>query len=315
MRFLAVSTAIGALALAAAVTAPVLAADYPVLRGSQFDDTPARDFGPSGPNWGGFYVGGSVGFATGQFDPYQQSEFLSRMAFTQTTVSDSGSPLLRFGKARHDRTGFGGFVGYNAQFGDVVLGLEADYFKTDLSTTQNGDISRLFTGLFPPITQSAPNIEPIDTQTAIGVAGHTTTELKDFGILKARAGYAIGNFMPYATIGAALGRVTVNAETRQGHSTTENTALFNTVTSTDGAVQRTTFNRNGSFARPDASGSGSANIVSSGYVPGFAIGGGVEALLGDAILLRAEYSRVYFSEYKGVNIVLDTARVGAGIKF
>lgn len=314
MRVLAVSTAIGALALAATVAAPAVAADYPVLRGSQIEEAPSRSF-DSGPNWSGLYIGGSAGLAMGQFDPYQQSEFLSRMAFNQLTVSDAGSPLLRFGKARHDRTGFGGFVGYNAQFGDVVLGVEADYFKTDLTTTQNGSISRLYTNLFPTITQSSPGLEPLNTQTAISVAGHTTTELKDFGILKARAGYAMGNFMPYFSIGAALGRVTANSETRQGHTTVENTAIFNTITGTDGTVQRSTFNRNGSFSRPDASGGGSANIVSTGYVPGFAIGAGIEALLGDTILLRAEYNRVYFSEYKGVNIVLDTARVGAGIKF
>ena len=80
-------------------------------------------------------------------------------------------------------------------------------------------------------------------------------------------------------------------------------------------MTRTTFAGRAAFDRADGRGSGGPSIVSSGYVPGLALGLGLEALLGDNLLFRAEYNRIYFSEYKGVNVVLDTARVGAGLKF
>lgn len=304
--------------LVLATSQGAMAADYPVLRGSQIEDAPPAPsdiFGSGTPNWGGFYFGGTAGFAGGQFDPEAQSEFLSRMAFNHQITSDAGTPLLRFGKASHDKGGFGGFIGYNYQIGDAVVGLEAEYFKTDVMTDQRASISRLYTGIFPTIIPETPSTSPLNTQTTINVGGHTTTKLEDFGIVKARAGYAIGNFMPFINIGAAIGRISTNAKVGQNYSTVENYNSYNTSTAPDGTVKRTTFAGVGSMDRRDGRGSGGPTIVSSGYVPGLALGLGLEALLGENILLRAEYNRIYFSEYKGVNVVLDTARVGAGLKF
>jgi outer membrane immunogenic protein len=121
--------------------------------------------------------------------------------------------------------------------------------------------------------------------------------------------------MPFINIGAAIGRISTNAKISQNYSTVENYNRFNTRTTDDGTIVRTTFAGVTTIPRPDGGGSGGPSIVSSGYVPGLALGLGLEALLGDNILLRAEYNRIYFSEFKGVNVVLDTARVGAGIKF
>lgn len=313
----AILAAAAMLAGAVTVTGAASAADYPVLRGSQIDDAPPApsDFGSGTPKWSGFYFGGTAGLLSGQFDPLAQSEFLSRTAFSNQATSDQGSPLLRFGKTSTNRNGFGGFAGFNFAFGDVILGAEAEYFKADLSTDQRGSISRLYTGIFPTTIPETPSTSPLNTQTTINISGQTTTKLEDFGMVKARAGYALGNFMPFLNIGAAVGRISTNASISQNYSTVENFNRYNTVTGTDGAVTRTTFAGVSSVSRPDGAGRGSPSIVTSGYVPGLVLGLGLEALLGDNILVRAEYNRVYFTEYKGVNLVLDTARVGAGLKF
>jgi outer membrane immunogenic protein len=223
--------AVASLVLAAGQYA--FAADYPVLRGTQTEDVPpapSEVFGSGTANWGGFYFGGTAGFAGGQFDPEAQSEFLSRMAFGNHATSAQGSPLLRFGKASNDKGGFGGFIGYNVAFGDAIVGLEAEYFKTDVMIDQRGDISRLYTGIFPVTIPETAATSPLNTQTTIGISGHTTTKLEDFGIIKARAGYAIGNFMPFINIGAAIGRISTNAKVSQQYSTVENYNTFNTRT-------------------------------------------------------------------------------------
>lgn len=315
MRIRSIAPSFGLVALAAtALTAPVLAADYPVLRGSQIEDAPpAPSFGSS-PNWSGFYIGGSAGYVTGQFDAEKQSQMLTRGAFGNAVVRDAGSGLYNFGRASKDKVNFGGFVGYNTAFGDAILGVEAEYLRLNIQTDQRGSNAAVFENLFGTTVQSSPSTEPLNTLTAIGVAGHTTNKIDDMVMLKARAGYALGNFMPFANVGLAVGRVSTNAEIAQGHATIENYSRFNTA-SAGGSVTRTTYAGTGTIARPDATAVTSATQISSGYVPGIVLGAGIDALIGDNILFRAEYNRVYFSEYKGVNAVIDTARVGAGVKF
>lgn len=317
MHIRSVASALGVAALGMSLTAmQAHAADYPVLRGSQISDTPPPpDFLSGTANWSGFYVGGTAGYVSGQFDAFKQSDALAHQAFGNLLIKDAAVDLLRFGKASNDKVNFGGFIGYNFQFGDTVLGIEAEYIRTNIETDQRGSISRIYTNLFPTTIPAAPNVEPVNTQTAVTVDGHSATKIDDLAIFKARAGYAFGNFMPFANIGLAVGRISTNGRMRQSHTTGENFGFFNTVTGPTGTVTRTTYAGPGRIARPDASGSSEASVISSGYVPGFAVGGGLEALLAENLLLRAEFTRIYFASYKGVDAIVDSARVGAGLKF
>ncbi len=45
------------------------------------------------------------------------------------------------------------------------------------------------------------------TYDTINLAGLSKTEIQDYGTIRARAGYAIGNFLPYVTAGFAVGQV------------------------------------------------------------------------------------------------------------
>lgn len=330
MRFLAASTAIGAMALVAAVAAPALAADYPVLRGSQFDDTPARDFGEVAPSWGGLYVGGTANFINSSFDARVQSLALNRDAFHQRSIGDQVSGLVQLGKKGRDRTQFGGFAGYNFGFGDVILGLEAEYQKADLQSDDIRSDSRIFQGIKSGnlsggfITGSHPlvamdpgsiyEIEPLRTETTARVTIRSQNEIRDFGVIKARAGYAFGNFMPFLSIGAAAAKINTKASLADYNYTDQHYNIYSTRINSEGdrvrdaMITRHQTQIDSEYPRP-------TTIYKSGYVPGLALGGGIDALLGEHVLLRAEVQRIYFSDFKGVEATVDTARVGAGIKF
>ena len=130
-----------------------------VGRRRAMDDTPRREAyraPPPRPSiWQGLYVGGNVGYVAGSATP-------SGSSWDKVDLSGAGLGL---------------HAGYNAQFGNWVVGLEAD------GTWSNASGSRAFTN---PATVDAN-------------ANWTNS-------LRLRAGYAFDNVLVYATGGAALGK-------------------------------------------------------------------------------------------------------------
>ncbi|MFG1464420.1 outer membrane protein [Xanthobacter sp. DSM 24535] len=119
-------------------------------------------------SWTGFYLGGNVGWGWAS-NSFNVSPFY-------------GSPSYSYNVG--DANGFmgGGQVGYNYQFANnIVLGVEADVQWADISN------------------QSLVVLSPL-------VAGNIGGNLKTFGTIRARAGYAMDRWLPYITGGAAWGR-------------------------------------------------------------------------------------------------------------
>lgn len=275
MRFLAVSTAIGAIALAAAAAAPALAADYPVLRGSQFDEpSPQPEMFSDAFSWSGFYIGGYAGQSQTNFRTDRGVMDLANGAFNAVSILSEISPgeLVRTGARRDRGVTFGGFAGYNMAFGDAMIGFEADYTKVDQTTTASTLEARLV---------STGSIRVASTQDAT---------LNDYGSVRARFGYAFGRLMPYFTIGAAAGRFDTNIQVAAAYLDT---------------------NRNSYFGYPRTLGGPRKDVW--GY--GLSMGGGVEAALTDNIVLRGEYMFTRFNNVEGVTVNLNTARVAAALKF
>jgi outer membrane immunogenic protein len=77
---------------------------------------------------------------------------------------------------------YGGFIGYNTQQWDpqLVLGFEVGYNRP--ASLETSSISTAGTAM-------------------------SSYKLVDYVTLRGRAGYAVGRFLPYAVLGAALGRV------------------------------------------------------------------------------------------------------------
>jgi outer membrane immunogenic protein len=133
-------------------------------------------------NWTGFYIGGNVGGAWGNFDPR-----------TLTVYSDDGwivptdAPAIdRVGIQSSKPTGFtGGFeAGYNWQSRNFVFGVEGDIDALSLSSgTRSG-------ALYPGYPYTFTVTSNISTTWLATVRG--------------RLGYAVNNWLFFVTGGAAL---------------------------------------------------------------------------------------------------------------
>ncbi|MCC7348549.1 MAG: porin family protein [Variibacter sp.] len=156
------------------------AADY--LRGSAYDGPPPA----LSHRWSGFYFGGQVGRTNGS----------ARFGSTPRPAVDPLRPVLESAAQLADwstmpdggdsRLSYGGFVGYNAQWGDVVLGVEANYNHTSLDVRTS--------------SQVLSGVAPGALITYTGRANMT-----DYGTFRVRAGYAWDWVMPYVFSGLAIG--------------------------------------------------------------------------------------------------------------
>jgi outer membrane immunogenic protein len=175
---------------------------FGAVTGAQAADMPdfLRGTLPAGPapavNWQGYYIGGqgSYGSATSNVTPSLNSDLES------TFVHQPGFPAYpwaQLGQAKSVAAGYGGFVGYNSQWDDIIVGVEANYLHSNyraLSTSTGAIIN-------------FADIPPLATTTA---TSNASVNLTDFGSLRLRAGYALGCFLPYAFAGVGMGSQTVD---------------------------------------------------------------------------------------------------------
>lgn len=276
MRIRSIAQVLGATALATNLLAvPALAADYPVLRGSQIEDMPpAPDMSM---NWAGFYFGGFGGLSQTRFRTDKGVLDIANGNFNGTVVLNEMNPgQLVLSTPRNDRgPTYGAFAGYNYAFGDVILGVEAEYSRVDQETTASTLEGR-----------RVPSGDVI-------VASVQNARLNDYFNARVRFGYAYGRLLPYFTIGATAGRFDTNiAVASDWRSTASNyTASY--------------------FGWPRSIGGAKKDVW--GY--GWSVGGGMEAALTENLIVRGEYLFTSFNDVEGVTVNVNTARVAAAIKF
>ena len=103
---------------------------------------------------------------------------------------------------------FGGYIGYNMQWDQLVLGVDLGYKYANIATGANDSISRQFV-----TSNQFLNTVSIDARAQM--------KLVDYATLRGRAGYAWGQFLPYAMVGIAAGRfnyeTTVTVTLRPAH--------------------------------------------------------------------------------------------------
>lgn len=263
-----------------------------------FDAFPAMH--PAGPavnftTWTGFYAGGDFSYSDGNADFSQTTQapiaYSLRELTLESEFAPSNWPVL--GIANHSAPGFGGFVGYNVEYQTpnmkVVLGVEANYDQASLSLyAPNSPISR---------------ITPTDSQGnsyLVNITGNGSVTNLNFGTLRARAGWAFGNFLPYAFAGGAIGHADVNiTETTSGEQNPPGSAcLANTP-----PCVTVPFSFSGTAGN------------NSEWLYGGTVGAGLDVALSRNFFVRAEYEYVYFSPVASLRLDINTVRVGAGIKF
>ena len=141
--------------------------------------------------------------------------------------------------------------------------------------------------------------------TAVGVAASGNLNLTDFATARGRAGYVVGNFLPYGFIGMAVGRASYSVSTLtavaqpQGTSTTDVSCL-----STGQSTPTCEFL---SFANS----AGQNNALLWGYT----VGAGLDWALTPNIFVRGEFEFVQFAPISNIAVSVASGRVGAGLKF
>jgi outer membrane immunogenic protein len=250
-----------------------------VIRGS----TPYEPGVPSYFRWEGVYAGGQIGYGSARPDlgngVSSLVSFLDRNTIDEAEMRISSWTTLQ----NQNRSGqsYGVFAGYNSQWDDVVLGVELNYNRTSFALSDSSSIARVQ-------RLSDGNNHNVRVDASAGL------DLTEYGTLRGRAGYVMGRFLPYATLGVAVGRATV----------TQSATLSGSVTTTAGSGVP-------GVGVP----TGSAAVAKTAFPWGFEAGAGVDIAVLPGVMVRAEYEFIQFSTFNDMRAMMQTVRLGAGVKF
>ncbi len=262
--------------LAVASAAPASAADL-------LDDTNLRGSMGGGPvRWDGVVIGGQLAYSSMQsnFGNSTASQIAFILRNSTLENEDSPSSWTTLPKKLTNARSFGLFLGYNTQWDDLVLGGDIAYNRVSKAENSATDsIDRI-------VTTSDSVSHNVDIQAS------SSLKLIDYGTFRGRAGYVIGQFLPYAVFGGAVGRF--------NYSTTSTVTDVQTapgpVVSTFGPVTQT---------------SSQNNKFGFGYLWGL----GMDVAITPNIFLRAEWEYVSFNKVGDILNTLNTGRVGIGVRF
>jgi outer membrane immunogenic protein len=270
-RFLLVAAIVGTATAAQAADMP----DF--LRGS-FTAPVART------NWQGFYIGGQASYGAADMDFTNSGQDLLKKLLNNVDVEQqfniSSWPLQS--KTSTQNSGFGGFAGYNAQWTDVVVGVELNYIHGKFFNSNSGSQGRSF-------------FFPTDYLTTAFAASSSTMNVTDYGSLRVRGGYALGCFLPYLFGGVALGQANINRRA--------DTTLF--------------YQYVGSPANPKPDigpvSDSLSDTANAHFIYGYSGGLGIDMMLFANLFVRAEWEYMRFTA--PVDTTINTVRAGIGYKF
>ena len=266
MRGLMVAAAmLGTVSAAQAADLP----DLPILRGS-FTEGLTR----SNVNWQGFYVGGQGGYGSSDENFNGSTNNMMAALLSDTLIEHEMGVSqwnLGLGKASQRTSGYGAFGGYNAQWEDVVIGLEASYLHGAFggsATASKGRSNQLSDG----------NVHNVTASSTASIA------ITDMATFRGRAAYAWGCFLPYVFGGLALG----------------NANIVRTVSAQDYVTPA------GVLLGPVSSSEAQHNHLVYGYSGGL----GVDINLVGGLFMRAEWEYVRFTAQVDTSINTVRAGLG-----
>jgi outer membrane immunogenic protein len=252
--------------------------DLPILRGSVTEGLTT-----SRVNWQGFYVGGQGGYGSSD-ENFNGSTATMTKALLANTVVESEMQVsqwnLGLGKSSVQSSGYGAFAGYNWQWDDVVLSIEASYLHAKFGGSSSGSEER----------ESTAKLTDGDFHDVLATSQAAIT-IKDMATFRGRAGYAFGCFLPYAFAGFALGNADIT------RSITVQEAVSPTGTG------------QWSLLEPLQTIDALHNHLIYGYTAGL----GVDVNLVGGLFIRGEWEYVRFTSAVDTNV--NTVRAGLGYKF
>lgn len=276
-RLLTAAVLFGAVQTAKAADMP----DLPVLRGSF-----PEGLSQTRTIWEGFYIGGQAGYGTSDENFTGSNSTMTSGVLANTLIGSEMQVAqwpLSFTKQSSHGNGYGGFAGYNSQWEDVVIGVEANYLHGKFGGSDAGSMSRynlLSDGNYHSVTSSATS----------------SIAINDIATFRARAGYAFGSFLPYMFGGLALGQadivrsVAVRDFVTAGPSSTTPAYLL--------GLQGGLSQVQGQYSR---------------LIYGYTAGLGVDINLVGGLFLRGEWEYLRFTS--AVDTSINTVRGGLGYKF
>lgn len=264
---------LGALALLLALPAAAAAADLPILRGGF--GAPVR--------WDGLVLGGSYGYSNLSADFGNATSSEIAYILRDTTLEDEFAPsswtTLPKGITNGNQYGF--FLGYNWQMDPLVLGVDVGYnrpasLESDVSDTLAREVTTSDNVTHDVYLQSSASLK-----------------LVDYATVRARAGYAFGQFLPYAMLGVGIGRF--------NYTTSATVTDYWTASGSSTPVQYGPLTQ--------------SNSQDNVYVAGFDAGLGIDVAILPNVFLRAEWEYIFWGPVNGIKPSLNTGRVGLGIRF
>lgn len=277
-----------AAAMMVGLALPAIAGDFetPVLRGS----SPFIPATPKYPRWSGFYAGGQGGYSSASVNFSGGVQDLVANILRNTIVENEFQPShwTNLPRAKEMGANFGAFFGYNAQFEDAIVGIEANYSRTNIRASSGDTIGRVVN-----TSDGYAN--------AVTVSGTGSVHLTDFGTLRLRGGWATSGFMPYGFVGVAVGRATI--------ARSASVSIVGTDADPACVGPPNICLPPYAFSQSQIS----ANQGSFGY--GWTAGAGIDVAVYSKVFVRAEYEFVAFPNFNGTNISLSSARGGIGVRF
>jgi outer membrane immunogenic protein len=259
------------------VTAALLLTALPASRASAADwiDNSLRGtFGGTTMRWDGIYGGAQLGIANTDADFSNTTSSFVSYSLRETALQNEIQPstwAVMPSQIAHGRS-YGAFLGYNVQWDQLVVGGELAYNRAS--------------GMDPSATDSITRVVTPSTGTdTVKIGGTESIKLNDYATFRARAGYAMGQFLPYAFVGGVVGRFDYSRN------------LFLTVTGAD----------NGSYTLNESK--------SNSIVGGVTTGLGMDVALTPNIYVRGEWEYNAFVAVAGIRVNTNTARVGLGVRF
>ncbi|MEJ2623695.1 MAG: outer membrane beta-barrel protein [Pseudolabrys sp.] len=260
---------LGLVLFAAGAAMPARAADW--LGGSALRGT----LSAAPMSWAGFYAGGDFALGNAHADfgdsAHDMIAYMSRNSVLQSEEHPEDWTTL--GTANGRWTSYGGFVGYNTQWdGGLILGGELGYnYLSDDGTSSSDSMTRIVT--------------PSTGKDTVSIDASSSIKLKDYATLRGRAAYDMGQFLPYAFLGLAVGRFEYS------------TTVTLNVSGVDNYVGTET--------------DGKDNAISAGVDAGL----GVDVALTSNFFLRGEWEYMVFAPLSGVRYTSNVFRGGVGVKF
>jgi len=181
-------------------------------------------------------------------------------------------------------TNFGGFIGYNSQWENLILGVLLAYNLGGNMSTQAADtIARSYQASDGYLYN-------------VNVTSRAAMTFKDYGTFRARAAYVMGRFLPFAQIGGAIARANLRRSVNVD------------LTGVDADPA------NPPVPPPVALSARATDGKKDAVIYGVTAGLGVDVGITENIFLRPEYEYIHYLLVQSMTVDISTGRLGVAMK-